>query len=205
VPTRLKDYESMTKEELIHELIQAKIVEARLKKRVHGEGSWCSEGVRSFRQQEYQVILELSGLFPVKLLCETMVIQRSSFYSWKAHLSNPSERTRSLIASIQLFQEYHLKYPSHGYRWLNAKICLDTGKVMSDPYAYKCCKTAGVKSKAKHYKYKKPGEPFRVFPNPLMTGLNIDGPLQCIVSDMTAFHVKGAIQYKYNNYNAISN
>ncbi len=32
VPARLEDYESMTKEELIHELVQAKIVEARLKK-----------------------------------------------------------------------------------------------------------------------------------------------------------------------------
>ena len=145
------------------------------------------------------MILELSGLFPVKLLCETMIIQRSSFYNWKAHLSNPSERTRALIASIQLFQEYHLKYPSHGYRWLNVKIRLDTGKVMSDPYAHKCCKTAGVKSKAKHYKYKKPGEPFRVFPNLLMTELNIDGPLQCIVSDMTAFHVKG-IYYELTLY-----
>lgn len=26
-----------------------------------------------------------------------------------------------------LFEEYHNKYPSHGYRWLNAKIRLDTG------------------------------------------------------------------------------
>lgn len=145
------------------------------------------------------MILELSGLFPIKLLCETMIIPRSSFYNWKAHLSNPSERTKALIASIQLFQEYHLKYPSHGYRWLNAKIRLDTGKVMSDPYAHKCCKTAGVKSKAKHYKYRKPGEPFRVFPNLLMTELNIDGPLQCIVSDMTAFHVKG-IYYELTLY-----
>ena len=25
-----------------------------------------------------------------------------------------------------LFQEYHMRYPPHGYRWLNAKIRLDT-------------------------------------------------------------------------------
>lgn len=31
-PTRLEDYESMSKEELINELVRAKIVEARLKK-----------------------------------------------------------------------------------------------------------------------------------------------------------------------------
>ena len=143
--------------------------------------------------------MELSGEFPVKLLCETMGIQRSSFYSWKKHLSDPSNRTRAFVSNILLFQEYHLKYPSHGYRWLNAKIRLDTGLVLSDPYAHKCCKTAGIKSKAKHYKYKKPGDPFRIFPNLLTAELVITGPLECIVSDMTAFWVHG-VYYELTLY-----
>lgn len=135
--------------------------------------------------------MELSGEFPVKLLCDTMGVQRSSFYNWKKHLSSPSEHTKNLVSNILLFQQYHLKYPSHGYRWLNAKIRLDTGLVLSNPYAHKCCKIAGIKSKAKHYSYKKSGETYRVYPNLLMTELNIDGPLQCVVSDMTAFYLKG--------------
>ncbi len=135
----------------------------------------------------------------MKLLCETMGIQRSSFYNWKKTLSNPSPRVRTLISNVALFQEYHLKYPSHGYRWLNAKIRLDTGLVVSDPYAHKCCKIAGIKSKAKHYKYKKAGSPGRIYPNLLMTELQIDGPLQCIVSDMTVFWVKG-IYYELTLY-----
>lgn len=143
--------------------------------------------------------MELSGEFPVKLLCETMGIQRSSFYSWKKNLSNPSNRTKNLVSNILLFQEYHLKYPSHGYRWLNAKIRLDTGLVLSDPYAHKCCKIAGIKSKAKQYKYKKPGDPFKVFPNLLLSEMRINGPLQCIVSDMTAFYVKG-VYYELKLY-----
>ena len=137
------------------------------------------------------MILELSGEFPIQLLCEVMGIRRSSFYYWKRCLSHPSSRMRNLVSNIQLFQEYHLKYPSHGYRWLNAKILLDTGLLLSDQYAHKCCKIAGIKSKSKHYRYKKPGEPGRVFPNLVSASLNIDGPLQCIVSDMTAFYVKG--------------
>lgn len=145
------------------------------------------------------MIMELSGEFPVKLLCETMGILRSSFYSWKKHLSDPSDRTKNLVSNILLFQEYHLKYPSHGYRWLNAKIRLDTGLVLSNPYAHKCCKIAGIKSKAKHYKYKKPGDPTRVFPNLLLSEMQIDGPLQCVVSDMTAFHVKG-VYYELTLY-----
>ena len=143
--------------------------------------------------------MELSGEFPVKLLRETMGIQRSSFYSWKEHLSNPSDRARNFVSNILLFQEYHLRFPSHGYRWLNAKIRLDTGLVLSDPYAHRCCKTAGIKSKAKHYKYKKPGDPYRVFPNLLLSEMQINGPLQCIVSDMTAFYVKG-VYYELTLY-----
>lgn len=135
----------------------------------------------------------------MNLLCDAMNINRSSFYYWKKMLSNPAPRTRALIDNIQLFQKYHMKYPSHGYRWLNAKIRLDKGIVMSDPYAHKCCKKAGIKSKAKHYRYKKPGVPFKIFPNLLMSEMQIDGPLQCIVSDMTAFWVKG-IYYELTLY-----
>lgn len=41
VPTGLEDYKSMTKEELIHELVKARITEARLKKgyMVKGDGA----------------------------------------------------------------------------------------------------------------------------------------------------------------------
>ena len=61
----------------------------------------------------------------MKLLCKTMGIQRSSFYAWKKHLSQPSGKEKRLLSNVLLFQEYHWKYPSHGYRWLNAKIRLD--------------------------------------------------------------------------------
>ena len=87
----------------------------------------------------------------------------------------------------------------NGYRWLNAKIRLDKGIILSNPYAHKCCKAAGIKSEAKHYKYKKPGVAGKVFPNLLLSELQIDGPLQCIVSDMTAFRVKG-VYYELTLY-----
>lgn len=131
--------------------------------------------------------MELSGEIPVKILCKAMGIQRSSFYAWKKHLSHPSEREKNLASNVRLFQEYRLKYPSHGYRWLNAKIRLDKNIVLSDPYAHKCCKIAGIKSKSKHYRYKKAGDTARIFPNLLLSEMQIDGPMQCIVSDMTAF------------------
>ena len=135
--------------------------------------------------------MELSSQFPVKKLCEVMGVNRSGFYKWKKRLEHPSERMLSFVSNLLLFKEYHAKYPSHGYRWLNAKIRLDTGLILSDQYAHKCCKTAGIVSVSKHYRYKKPGDPFKVYPNLLMTGMDLSGPLQCVVSDMTAFYLKG--------------
>ena len=120
-----------------------------------------------------------------------MDIRRSSFYLWKTRLSSPAPRTRKLAETISLFTTYHTKYPSHGYRWLNAKIRLDTGLVVSDPYAHKCCQLAGIKSQAKRCAFKKPGTPYRVYPNLRVSTLPISGPMQCIVSDMTAFHFNG--------------
>lgn len=143
--------------------------------------------------------MELSGQFPVKQLCDILSVNRSGFYKWKRRLENPSPKLKSFIQDVQIFDEYHKKYPSHGYRWLNAKIRLDEGLVMSNQRAHRCCKFAGIVSEAKHYRYKKPGMPYRLFPNLLLSGIKIDGPLQCVVSDMTAFRVKN-VYYELTLY-----
>lgn len=130
-------------------------------------------------------------MFPVKKLCEVMHINRSGFYKWKDRMDNPSNKIRSKLADIKLFEDYHNKYPSHGYRWLNAIIRNETGLVVSNQYAHKCCKFAGIKSKASHYKYYKKENPFKIYPNLLSAGINVNRPLQCVVSDMTAFKLKG--------------
>lgn len=131
--------------------------------------------------------MTLAATFPIKRICRVLGINRSGFYKWKHRLEHPSQKLLDFADNLQLFKEYHVKYPSHGYRWLNAKIRLDTGKVMSDQYAHKCCKTVGIVSKSKHYRWRKPRNPGRIYPNLLLQGINIDGPLQCIVSDMTPF------------------
>lgn len=137
--------------------------------------------------------------FGVRKLCQMMGVSRSGFYKWRNKINNPSLRTKTFIHNVMLFAEYHNKYPSHGYRWLNAKIRLDTGLILSDTHAYKCCKTAGIKSVSKHYKYRKPGNPYRLFPNMVMADMNVTGPLQCVVSDMTAIYVRG-VYYELTLY-----
>lgn len=143
--------------------------------------------------------MEMAPDFGVAKLCKLMGVSRSGFYKWRNRLNDPAPRTKSFLSNVMLFQEYHNKYPSHGYRWLNAKIQLDTGQIISDTHAYKCCKTAGIKSISKHYKYRKPGNPYRLYPNMVMADMNLTGPLQCVVSDMTAFYVKG-VYYELTLY-----
>ena len=128
-----------------------------------------------------------------------MGINRSGFYKWKERLLNPSVKEITRQSDVKMFIEYHNNYPSHGYRWLNAKIKLDTGTVYSDNYAFKCCKYAGIKSQAKKLKYKRPKDATRVFPNLLLQGISPNSPMEVIVSDMTAFKVKN-VYYELTFY-----
>lgn len=132
-------------------------------------------------------------------MCRLMTINRSGFYKWKRRLEHPNAKLIKRASDIALFKDYHGRFPSHGYRWLNAKIKLDTGEVMSNQYAHRCCKNAGVVSVSKPYRYKKPGDPFKLYPNLLAAGLNVNSRMECIASDMTAFYVKG-VYYELTLY-----
>lgn len=94
-----------------------------------------------------------------------MRVNRSSFYKWRNKMRNPNDKIIQRMSDISLFEEYHQLYPSHGYRWLNAKIRLDLGVIYSDNYAHRCCKFAGIKSKAKKLKVKQTKEKKYIYPN----------------------------------------
>lgn len=118
-----------------------------------------------------------------------MKINRSGFYKWLARRFSPSLRELNRIKACKLFEEYHKKFPSHGYRWLNAKIKLDLKRGFSDNYAHKICKYLDIKSKSKHVKRygKKGNRELKNFPNYILADLNPLRPFQLVVSDMTAF------------------
>ena len=112
-------------------------------------------------------------------------INRSGFYKWLS----PSTREINRNDACRIFDYYHNQYPSHGYRWLNAKIMLDLGIVYSDNYSHKICKYLGIKSKSKHVKRygKNVNREIKNFPNYILAELNPLRPFQLVVSDMTAF------------------
>lgn len=118
-----------------------------------------------------------------------MDINRSGFYKWINRRINPSFREINRYEACKLFEDYHDRFPSHGYRWLNAKIRLDLGVVYSDNYSHKICKYLGIKSRSKHVKRygKKVNREIKNFPNYILASLNPLRPFQLVVSDMTAF------------------
>lgn len=114
-------------------------------------------------------------------------------------MKNPSDKMLKRNEAIELFRIYHDKYPTHGYRWLNAKIKLDKGIAYSDNYAQKCCSYAGIRSISKRCKRKKPGEKYKIYPNLLLADIAINNPFEVVVSDMTAFWCK-SIYYELTLY-----
>jgi hypothetical protein len=129
-----------------------------------------------------------------------MNVSKSGYYKWKYRKENPSLKELSRQSDIDLIKKIHEQHPSHGYRWINAFIKNKYGVVMSDNHVHLCCKYEGIRSKGKHYQWKKPGEQQYKFNNLIWNGWKyLKSPLEVIVSDMTSFWVKG-IYYELTMY-----
>lgn len=123
-----------------------------------------------------------------------MSINRSGYYKWLNRDINNHERNRNDLAV--LIKEEHNKHPSYGYHAL-AKVIRDkTGWIFSDNLCHKVCKYINIKSKCKHYQYRKPGNEHIVYENKIKGNWKTNKPLQKIVSDMTIIRHRGK-QYEW--------
>lgn len=120
-----------------------------------------------------------------------MNVNRSGYYKWKKRQGtlNRYEQDRQVLT--ELLKETHAKHKSYGYHRLAAIIRQETGWIFSDNLAHKCCKEAGIKSKAKHYKYHHPGDEHLLFPNEIRGKWTASRPLEIVVSDMTCLKCNG--------------
>ena len=119
-----------------------------------------------------------------------MNISRSGYYKWlknKDKLNNYEIIRRDLG---ELIIDIHKRKPSYGYHRINAIIRYETGLVVSDNLVHKACKLFGIKSKARHYKYKKPGEESIKFNNIINGNWKTSRPFEKIVSDTTKIWFK---------------
>ena len=83
-----------------------------------------------------------------------MGINRSGYYKWKARQGQFNRYEQDRIVLTELLHEEHERHPSLGYHRLARNIFRNTGWVFSDNLAHKCCKEAGIHSKARKYRYK---------------------------------------------------
>ena len=89
-------------------------------------------------------------------------------------------------------KEVHQKHPSYGYHRLAHVVFKDTGWIFSHNLAHKCCKQAGIHSRARRNgKYKSPGGENIRFKNIVAGKWNTDRPLNIVASDMTMFKSNG--------------
>ena len=130
--------------------------------------------------------------YPVDFLCRLMGLNRSGYYKWKARQGKLNHYEKDRIILTELLQKAHKKHPSHGYHRLANDVFRETGWIFSHYLAHKCCKVAGIRSKARKYRYNPPGEESVRFPNEIQGCWNATAPLQIVVSDMTTFKAGGS-------------
>ena len=128
----------------------------------------------------------LSRDYSVKDICEMMDVSRSGYYKWLRR--DPSDRDINREAMVEVVEEVHSEYPSHGYRWVAAYIRNTLRTKVSDNFVYKCFRYLGIKSETKHQPHYKPRRVKDRYPNLIFsTWETVDRPRQVVVSDMTAF------------------
>ena len=127
--------------------------------------------------------------YPVDFLCRIMGINRSGYYKWMARQGKLNRYEKDRIELTKLLQKAHEKHPSYGYHRLAEQVFQETGWVFSDHLAHQCCKAAGIRSKARKYHYKSPGDESTKFANEVRGQWNAKAPLESVVSDMTVFKV----------------
>ena len=134
----------------------------------------------------------MKGKYPIVFLCQLMGVSKSGYYKWKNRQGKLNRYEQDRLLLTKLLTEQHQKHPSHGYHMLADDVFQSTGWVFSHNLAHKCCKEAGIHSKARKYRYKKKDAEENVeFPNEVNGNWNATGPIQIVVSDMTIFKNKG--------------
>ena len=123
-------------------------------------------------------------------MCLVLKVSRSGYYKWLKNkdVLNQYEMNRKDLG--ELIKDVHKRKPSYGYHRIWKIIIEETGWAISANLVHKVCKILKIKSKAKHYKYKKSGEESVKYENIIGYNWNTSRPFEKIVSDTTSFYFK---------------
>lgn len=129
-------------------------------------------------------------------MCDLFEVSRSGYYKWFNRLGKLNRHEQNRQDLSRLIEEIHTEHPSFGYHDITAVIYTETGWKLSALTVHKACRALGVKSEAKHYQWKKPGEEHVVYKNIVDGSWKVDRPLEIVASDMTVLSHRGK-QYEW--------
>ncbi len=140
----------------------------------------------------------MSDKYAISTVLKYMDINRSGYYKWINRMNsiNSYEENRRILSF--LIKDWNKRYPSYGYHDIATMIRKHNQLDMkfSDNLVHKCCKVLGIKSRVRHYQYRKPRGESTIYPNVVKNKWNATKPLEIIVSDMTHIRNKG-INYEW--------
>lgn len=144
-------------------------------------------------RQEYEIIEALKVKYPIGFLLHLVDINPSGYYKWSKRKDKPNRYEQNRIDLTGLLMEANRQHKSWGYHRLAAQIRNETGWIFSDNLAHKCCQAAGIRSKARTYRYHKAGAESIRYPNLVKGNWNAKHPLELVVSDMTCIQNTGVL------------
>ena len=144
-------------------------------------------------RQEYEITETLKVKYPVSSLLKLMDINPSGYYKWFNRKGKPNRHEQNRLDLTALLVEQSKRHKSWGYHRLAAVIRQETGWLFSDNLVHKCCKNAGIRSRARTYHYRKAGAENVRFPNLVKGNWNAQRPFSILVSDMTCIRNKGVL------------
>ncbi len=162
-----------------------------IKKRLLGGGRGCGQSDHYQRRCDYEITETFKIKYPVGLLIRLLEIKPSSYYKWLKRKDTPNRYERFRLELTTFLRQANQQHKTWGYHRLAAFIRSETGLIFSDLLAHKCCKEAGIRSKARPYRYRKTGAEHIRFPNTVKGHWNACEPMSLVVSDMTCVMHKG--------------
>lgn len=146
---------------------------------------------RTRNLHSYIAIKELSTEHPeysVRILCETLKINRAAYYKWKNHRNSETDKLNEQIADTAL--KIHEKHPDMGYRRIWDTLEHDYNITVNEKRVLRICRKRKIQSYIKH-RYncctKPASDPAYIAENVLNRDFKSDKPNEKRLTDVTEF------------------
>lgn len=153
-------------------------------------GRWYDCKIHEVTQVKYEMIEHFSKQYSIKSLYLVLEVSKSGYYKWikNKDVLNQYEFNRKDFG--ELIKDIHKRKQSYEYHRIRKIILDEIGWVVLANLVHKVYKILKIKSKSKHYKYKKPGEESVKYKNIIGYNCNTSRPFEKIVSDTTSFYFR---------------